>query len=358
MLYYITSVIIPAVNAQSVQILANAEAFSYQLGDNFKLITPEVDVHPSEERKEIWWERTKCIFKKGRLRYLEFALRIFNKKIDGDDIVYTRDILLCYLFMFKGVRVVYEAHQKPSKKSKFLLRRLVNYNEFKVVCISKALQSFYLGEFLLNERRVLVAHDGVDLKDYEEVKPDRSIFLSKLNIPLEQIILLHTGSLYPGRGAELFDIIFENFPDVNLVHIGGSEDDLEGWNEKYKENPFYSFSHMSRNDMIEYQVSCDVLLYPMLRTTKTYWCCSPMKIFEYLASDRPIVCSAIGSLKEVVSTENGFLFDPEDKNSLINSLRKAIDAVRSGTKISNRKHIEEDYTWKRRVEVIMDHIER
>ncbi len=356
MLYYITSVTIPAVNAQSVQIMANAESFYKQIPGEFQLITPKV--HQITARDETWRKYINCIFKSGRAKYLEFALKVFFMKLEAKSTVYTRDILISLLFAFRGVHVVYEAHQKPSRKIKSIVKYLSKSNSFQLVCISKALQSYYLGEFGLNEKNVLVAHDGVHLEDYTQLASNKSLFHEKLGIPKDKLILLHTGSLYPGRGAELFEVILRQFPDIALVHIGGKESDLSQWREKYKGTPFYCYPHMERSLMIQYQVSADILLYPMLRSTKTYWCCSPMKIFEYMASNRPVVCSAIGSLTEVFTADDGYLFEPDEPITLINAIQSAVTANHNQTKSDNAYFkVKSKYTWSKRVRSILEFIE-
>lgn len=355
MISYITSVKIPAVNAQSVQIKRNCEEFSLQ-SKNFQLVTPLFD--ENEDSTELWWKKVPLVFKTGRLKYLEFCLKS-RLAYSNSDIIYSRDILVCLLFSFHtNNNVYYEAHQKPSIKAKLIINFLIKRG-LKVVTISKALKSYYVGEFGIHENNVLVAHDGVNLQDYRDAKTID--IRNKLRINSDNKILLHTGSLYPGRGAELFSGILDTFNDITLVHIGGSKEIIDHWAKKIDNSRFIALPHVSSKELVEYQVSCDLLLYPMLRSTKTYWCCSPMKIFEYMASSKPIICTAIGSIKEVANENNSYLFEPEETDTLYKAIEKAINDIGQGNtekQIRAKNLIETEYNWSNRVQSILRFIER
>ncbi len=344
-LKYVTAVKIPAINAQSVQIFSMSEQFSLIDGD-FLLLSPG-EVLESDPG---WWSKISLFFNSGRLKYLEFAFRtFFSNEITKDDVIYTRDVLIAALFALKGLSVVYEVHQRPSKKSNFLIRNVLKGSgKGKYVTISSALKSYMLGEFGLLDDDVTVLHSAVNYFQYEQNKPNRNVF-NEFGVPADKQVVLHTGSLYAGRGAELFEDILNSDLNVALVHIGGSENDLTYWREKYKNHAFYAIPHVERELLVTYQLSADCLLFPMTEQTKTYWCCSPMKLFEYFAAGRPVVASTIGSLSEIVSNDNAFLFSHSHKGSIVSAVRDALeskDAQRRGRE--GRRQVMSKYNWPNR----------
>lgn len=353
MIYYITSVKIPAVNAQSVQIHSNAIAFSELLNGDFLLVSPSNQENNGNTLS--WWKQLNCFFKSGRFKYIEFALRSLFIKVNKEDAVYTRDILIAYLFSFTGCNVVYEAHQKPSHKASFIINKL-KQKKAKFICISKALKHYFVGQYAINERNILVAHDGVFIEDYQNVTPVD--LKSEFNIPKDNKVLLHTGSLYKGRGAELFEGILNKFPEINIVHIGGSEENVNYWLKQIAHPRFSAKSHVSNNELVRYQKSTDILLYPMTRATKTYWCCSPMKIFEYLASEKPIISTSIGSITEIMNKSNAFLFDPELTSTLYSSITECLSDESVATKKAKQGYsdVKSNYTWAARVISILTFI--
>lgn len=352
--YYVTSVLIPAVNAQSVQIMSTAAALAGKLNQDFELVSPLVN--DVESSNLSWWRRLSCFFSKGRARYLEFAIRVVFFKLERKSVFYTRDVLLALIASFKCDTVIYEGHVRPSLKAKLILKFLLRSKKVGLVVISKALSNYYVGEFKLNELDVCVAHDAVDLEKYRRVRPNRECFY-ELGVPRDLKVVLHTGSLYPGRGGELFSGILNNFEDIALVHIGGDEKFLKPYRKMLNSDRFFCHKHVSQEKLVEYQLSADVLLYPMMRSTPTYWCCSPMKIFEYMASKRPIVCSSIGSLTEIVNNESAYLFDPECLSSLIHSIDSSIYSKDKEIRASKAYAlVEKQFTWHHRADIILRYI--
>jgi glycosyltransferase involved in cell wall biosynthesis len=353
--YYITSLVLPAVNANSVQVASTAEAFSRLLSLDFKLVTPSTTNNSSLDFD--YWIRIKCWFSKGRFRYLEFAIRILLQDIPAGTVVFTRDVFLAALLCLVGQSVVYESHGRPSWKAKILFRYLFAMPKFRLVCISRALKIYFMGEFGVNERQICVAHDGVFIELYDKVVPNRDLFTKVVGVPENLKIILHTGSLYEGRGAELFDVILDNFESIALVHIGGEEKYLEKWRRKYQGKKFYALSHVRREELVRYQVSSDFLLFPMLRSTPTYWCFSAMKIFEYMATGLPIICSEIGAITEVLDPETAVMFEPDEPKSLIDAVNKILDVGTSKTLGHNAKdRVARDYTWEKRAATIYSFI--
>lgn len=354
---YITSVNIPAINAQSVQITANARAFSRALNE-FELVSPSNKNNTSSNIDDVdfSWKKINLWFKTGRLKYLEFCIKALYM-CSGNETVYTRDILIALLFFyFRKECVVYEAHQKPSKIAAFIIRMLRGKEGFKVVTISNALKDFYIGTFDINETNILVAHDGIDINVYEGIK---EIDLHEsFSIDRKYKILMHSGSLYKGRGAELFLPILERYPELFIFHVGGSQEIIDYWTKKISNNRFKAISHVQSHELVSYQVSADYLLYPMLRETKTYWCCSPMKMFEYMASGVPIISTNIGSIKEVLNDKNAFTFDPDDSSTLWSAIDLALENELECMKRSNEafENVKNSYTWEIRANAIKEFI--
>jgi glycosyltransferase involved in cell wall biosynthesis len=102
----------------------------------------------------------------------------------------------------------------------------------------------------------------------------------------------------------------------------------------------------------------DLLFYPMTKKTQTYWCCSPMKIFEYMATGIPILSSNVGSVSEVLNHTNSIPFDPEDEQSIIDGvnffLKKNEEAKQRAKKAL--QDVRKQYTWYKRAKEILETI--
>ena len=63
----------------------------------------------------------------------------------------------------------------------------------------------------------------------------------------------------------------------------------------------------------KYTEIADVLVLPNSAKDKMNLYTSPIKMFEYMASKRPIVASSLPSIKEILSDQdNAILFNPND----------------------------------------------
>lgn len=320
MINYITSVKLGSKNAQSQQIFETCAALG-QCTEDFILISPQPEKILKHEFK---WIQLKTFFKKGRLKYVEFAVRslILIKEIEN---VYTRDILIFFLFTVIGRYSVYEAHQPPSFWVKLLLFFVRFHRNWSIVTISGALSSYYNTNLYIKMERLHVLRSAVKYAKYAEVKRSlvgdyiRDVFPS---IPCCAPILLHSGSVARGRGLDIFHEILHLHSELVLVHVGGSSTDVESLKTAIANERFYASPHVDTETLISFQVSADILIFPMTSEVKTYWCCSPMKIFEYAAAAKPLISTNIGSVGELVNNNNAFIVPQSDPNAVVDAVRE------------------------------------
>src|SRR4029079_715197 len=79
---------------------------------------------------------------------------------------------------------------------------------------------------------------------------------------------------------------------------------------------------------------------------------SPLKLFEYMASGRPIVASALPSLREVLRDgENALLVEPGNPPAFVAAISRLKDdpALAAQLAAQARRDVE-DFTWVRRAE--------
>jgi glycosyltransferase involved in cell wall biosynthesis len=122
-----------------------------------------------------------------------------------------------------------------------------------------------------------------------------------------------TGHIYPGRGAELLFELAKQMPQVNFLWVGGTPELVSFWKAKQAEAGMQNvtmtgFVEHSRIPL--YQAAADVLLMPYSRSIEASSgqdiaeVINPMKMFEYMASGRAIVCADLPVIKEVLNEGN------------------------------------------------------
>ncbi len=356
-LHYITRVNIPSQSAQSIQITAMCKAFFRQKVD-FKFISPENTSNTYLE-EEFDWERTKL---NTKFKYLEFAFKSFIKAFkEKPSHVYTRDIVIAYLVSFLNIKVIYESHKEPmSKIASLLMTLLAGKNNFFLVTISKALKDFYIENYSFKGDKVLSCHDGVFLDKYDKlIGVPKKQLRQELNLPIDKIIVMHTGSMYKGNDAMLFESVVDNFEDILFVQVGGSEGDLKKYKEFYKLfNNIIFIPHQNNDILVKYQMSADLLFYALTKENALWWCTSPLKIFEYMATGVTIIASNIGSISEILNDKNSISFSPDESKSIVIGINYFLNnrslAIKKAQQALN--DVKFNFTWEKRAIKILNFI--
>lgn len=359
-LTYVTRVNVPGRAAQSLQIEHMARAFHAELTDDFRLIASRPKGLVAARNFPLEW--LVATNRPSRpLNYFRFLVAGLRAARYGP--VFTRDIAIAFAIVVTGGQVLYEMHRQPETgTARRLTRWLAGKRNIGFVSISQALADFYIAEYGLSDRQVHVAHDGAFVEDSSLPDPvERKAILRELGLPQDKIILLHSGSVYKG-GAELFGHLAAPFGErALLVHVGGKDEQLALWRRKYADCGNVELrSQVSSEIARKYQLAADYLLYINTRNNPIYWCTSPLKLFEYMATGLPIIGADIGSVGEVLNDSNAFCFDPDDLGSIRRAIEKAMqdpeEAQRRATRA--RQQIEEEYSWYRRARGILEFAER
>ena len=167
-------------------------------------------------------------------------------------------------------------------------------------------------------------------------------------------LIVHTGSLYKG-GAKLFGEIANN-PELLVLHVGGTQLEIDYWTNHYKEmTNIVLLPHQDEYFVRDLQMTADLLLYLNVKSSPIYWCTSPLKMFEYMSTGKPIIAAGTGSITEILSERNAFIFDPETPGDLKKNLEFAIQNKKEASKRSlvALEDVKKNYNWRLRAERII-----
>ncbi len=348
--FYVNNISKKAKSARSCQVAENEMAFKAVLNQGFRSLFPD-DIFLI---KNIFNENS--YFRKIIFHFILFVKLLF---LDRSHFVYSRNLSVLWVGKSLGFKIVWEAHDLPKGKNSKLLMKLKD--KLKIVAISDALQLALIEKFAIKKETIMCAHDAVAIELYDKF---RSVATEetrrKFDLPLDKKIILHSGSIMKERGSALFEIVLETLDtDWVFVQVGGREEDgLRLQKDNSFSKRFFYITHQDSENLIKLQLCSDALFYMITKETSTYWCCSPMKIFEFLASAKPIVASNIGSLSEIVDPSVAFIFDPENLASLQRALRSLEDAESSKQIAQNAlRRVRDKYTWSIRASNIVKFLE-
>ena len=84
---------------------------------------------------------------------------------------------------------------------------------------------------------------------------------------------------------------------------------------------------------------------------------SPLKLFEYMASSRPIVASDLLSLREVLTEKEAVFFKPNDPADLALKIKEVLaNPTLAGQISQNARQKVQNYTWSNRAQHAIDFV--
>jgi glycosyltransferase involved in cell wall biosynthesis len=165
------------------------------------------------------------------------------------------------------------------------------------------------------------------------------------------------GHLYPWKGVDVLIRALRLLPDVQAIVVGGfpGERDLErvrALAEEIDVDGRVRFTgQVEPSHVPDLLRSAGILVMPTESSPPAAFT-SPLKLFEYFASGRPVVASDLAPIREIVrSGENALLFTAGSPESLASSIRQLVDDRALGERLAGTAFDEaERYGWDRRAE--------
>ncbi len=284
------------------------------------------------------------------------------------DLCYGRHLKSVAAAAKMGFPVLYEAHELPkSRMEKLLIRQICKARSFiGMVFISNALKDEYTTIFPdLSPDRAVTAHDGINIdymdriKSWEDPLPGRA----------EAFRVGYVGGLRPEKGISLVLDIAGLLPEVDFHLVGGSKDEILFWQSRSRgmANIFFH-GRVKPWRAVSYQRAFGLLLAPyqqmswtkkdgrlaVVRDPDRFIGNSPLKYFEYMACQKPIITSDIPIAREVFTHGQDAVLlgeNPADWAHWIVRLMQEPD--RGRVLAENARHRALEFTWDKRAEKIM-----
>lgn len=365
---YISNSVLPSPHANAVHVMKMADALA-KLGNNVTLFARKGE--GEAEGRDVL--RAYSVSEEFRLRRisvgsvpilsgLTYAKRVLNETAADSsiDLIYSRACLAIQGHCSSKIPLIFEAHSLPKGYGRrWMEQRLFDASNFRaLVVISKALRDDYLKLFpSLRGKRIIVAHDAANRIPAvaSSVEPSRAGDI-KFHVG-------YVGHLHEGRGIEVIEALAKAFPNIGFNVVGGIARDVEIWKSRTStllNLVFHGFK--AHSDLPQFYAGFDVLLAPYQQKVQvaggrdtSRWM-SPMKIFEYMSSGRPIIASRLPVLEEVLKDEvNCLLVEPDNITQWIAALQRIIttESLRHQLAATAFKEFTELYTWERRAQTVL-----
>ena len=309
-----------------------------------------------------------------RVGYLTFAIgRAMGRT--RQDLIFTRDLGLASLLLripaSLRAPVVYEAHGIAADVAAALpglltgapeaspakLRRLAR-REAHVwkgaegyVTITTGLKRELERRFT-SRTRIAVVPDGTRVTN----DPDARSPTPDPRSPM--FTIGYAGHLYPWKGVDLIIEAVAALPDTRGLIVGGHEKEPDLARVKAFAAELNCASRVTFTGLIPPAEvgarlrQADVLALPNPRSVISSEFTSPLKLFEYMASGRPIVASDLPSLREILRhEENALLVEPGNPQALVAGIQRIKDEPELGRRLAAQARVDvAQFTWARRAE--------
>ena len=316
----ITNSRIPSLTANSIQAMKVTQALM-QLGHEIRMFAPrETDSVSRESLAAHYGLRLipdlELLPSERHLKRFDFifhAQRAANRF--NADLIYTWLPQSAVIGLWAGYPVVLEMHADVSgKMGAWWLRQFWKARGQKLMTVTTSALRIALErstKLRIKDEALIVAPNGVELEKYKSL-PNPSEARRQLNLP-DGLTVGFTGHIYPGRGADLLFELAKQMKDVNFLWVGGTPELVDTWRSRLREANITNVTmtgFMKHESIPLYQAAADVLLMPYSRSISASSgqdiaeVINPMKMFEYMAAARAIVCADLNVIREVLNEGN------------------------------------------------------
>jgi glycosyltransferase involved in cell wall biosynthesis len=373
-LLYVSSGNIPSRVTHTIQIMRMAEAFGL-LSQDFSLLTASDAVR--------WWRGDAPVLSAYGVahpfRIQKLVLgpllpqRMFDRssfpkfghiarpyiRLLRPDVVYTRSHQTAEFAIRDGFEVVFETHDGGSGHPwtmDFIAKCKDAPNFRGIVTTSETLKDMFV-EAGVQRNKVLAWPNGVDLERFDLAANARAAARRMLGLPEDRFVVVYAGSLVAYKGIPTLLKAARRTPDVDFLLIGGTEPEIAKWVEFAQHAPNLRFvSRLPNPELPRYLAAADAFVVPNSYADPTAGWTFSLKLYEYLASRRPTIVSAIPSLCGIVTDEENALVVPADDSYALSTaiMRLKRDPALRCSLAEAGYQLVKQFTWKRRALQILE----
>ncbi len=278
------------------------------------------------------------------------------------DLLYTRAPVLLPTLIATGIPVILELHSLPRRSIRLFVRDCERCAL--VACLTSPMRDA-LVEWGVPREKIIVEGDAVDLARFERL-PSKEASRDAARLKTDRIVVGYVGrlkTLFMEKGVKhLLEALKELQSEKRFFGfiVGGPEGDRKAYEAMARsigltDDDVRFVGEVPAHDVPAMLAACDVLAMPFPDLPHYRHHMSPLKMFEYMAADRPIVTTDLPTIRDVLSEETAFFCKPGDAGDLARVLRDiAADAADGLKRSANARALVERHTWKKRMGRILD----
>ena len=225
-----------------------------------------------------------------------------------------------------------------------------------VLPVTSSLQTYLVDRYQLSAGKCVVVPNAIEEAEIK-IKESRVAAINKQFNLSEVTVLGFVGSIFPYHGVDrlIRGVSKLNYIDISILIVGDGYliPKLKKLAEELDISTRVHFTgSVPKEDIYNYISAMDILTLP-----NTEWYCSPVKLFEYGAFGKTILAVNEAGVSDVMSTDEGLLFDNNDsafQDALLAAITD-VDALKIKAQNFQQKVLEK-HTWRANAQKVIQQI--
>jgi len=200
------------------------------------------------------------------------------------------------------------------------------------------------------EDKLFVVPNGVDSSTFK-AKSRNSKLAAQLGLN-DKTVIGYLGTFYDFEGIDdlirAFGLLQKEEENVALLLIGGGEMEKSIRDQVLRLNDprVVLLKKVPPEKTPDYYALMDILVYPR-KSVRITEMTTPLKPLEAMALGKPVICSDVGGLREMVGEGNGLFFQAGNDQALVHCLKKLIRTPRMAEQLGSagRRRAFEERSW-------------
>ncbi len=271
------------------------------------------------------------------------------------DACWTRDELFAAAWsLLRRAPLVLEVHA-PSRRVAWTYRYAARRG--RIVAITNGVREALVG-LGVSPDRIVVLHDAVDAERFHPM--DRDAARRTLGLASEKRYVVYAGHLYVWKGAHVLAEASALLPaEVETLIVGGTETDLVAFRRYLAERGLSRTRLVGwrpASEIPQWVAAADAIVIPTSGKEPIGRAfTSPLKLFEAMASCRPIVASDLPSTRESLTDgETALLVRPDDAAALASGIGRVLEDRAFADRIAEAAFVaSKSRTWHARAKAVL-----
>lgn len=197
------------------------------------------------------------------------------------------------------------------------------------IAISDQVKKYMVEDLYINEGKISIVHNGIDVLKYSESEVDVESYKTSLGLQADDIIISNIGRITEQKGhiylIKSIKVVKEKYPNIKVLIVGNKDLDKPLY-KKLKEIVIKEDLEKNilflgdRQDIPEILKISDIFVFPSLYEGFS------LVTLEVIASSTPIIATDVGSIREIVThNKNGIIIPPKESTTIAESILLLLD---------------------------------